>query len=286
MIKQLTVRDFYNFLCKWAPPSLSEEWDNVGLQVGSFIGKVSGILVSLDVTENTLWEAVEHEANLLVTHHPLFFKPILRLDDESPVTRCARLATQMGVNILSFHTNLDSTREGLNDLLARRLGLKSVKPLLPARDPRWASAGLGRIGGLPKLRLRDFIERVAKNLKIEALRFIGDPAHHFVQKVAVMTGSGGAYYREARAAGGDVLVTGDVKYHQALEALAAGLAVVDIGHFAGEIGMVPLVAGKLRNWTRQRKLRVPIHETKVAQDPFQFWSHKTKSKLRSPRSKA
>ncbi len=265
------VQDAFDFLEKIAPASLAEEWDPVGIQVGSLKEELHGVLVSLDVTETALWEAVEHDCNLLVTHHPLFFKPLKRLDDRTPVSRCARLAAQMGVNVVSFHTNLDATERGLNDQLAGRLGLKALKPLLPSRDPRRPRAGLGRIGRVARTNLAKFADAVGKRLALEHLRFVGDPKRP-VERVAVMTGSGGGYFQEAKAAGADVLVTGDVKYHPALDALAEGIALIDIGHFAGEIGMVPWLAAELRRWGRRRGFAKRIFASESGRDPFRFWS--------------
>jgi len=270
MARSAKVQDLYHYLCKFAPPQLAEEWDNVGLQLGSLQDTVTGVLVSLDVTEAVLWEAVEHNANLIVTHHPLFFRPVSRLDDSTVPTRLARLATQMDLNVLSFHTNLDATRQGLNDLLAKQLKLRGIQTLLPTTKKGFSKAGLGRVGQTSKTKLKDFLPKVGRLLKLRQFTYVGD-LQAAIRKVAVMTGSGGAFFQEAKRAGADVLITGDVKYHHALDANAQGLAMIDIGHFSGEIGMVGLVAKKLRQWTRGKKLKLKITETKSQSDPLQFW---------------
>ncbi len=266
----ITVRQVENFLNRFAPRSLAEEWDNIGLQVGSLNAKVQGILVSLDVTEAVLWEASSHDCNLLITHHPLIMRPISNLDDSTVVKRCAQLAVQLGINILSFHTNLDSTKEGLNDLLAKKIKLKNLKPLFPTRDAHFPKSGLGRIGSIAKTSLKKLLPQIAGQLELKDLRFVGDPKHS-IRQVAVLTGSGGGYYREAKNAGADLFITGDVKYHHALDAREEGIAVIDIGHFAGEFGMVPLVAQKLSGWGRKQRLRLKVLETAEQSDPFQFW---------------
>ncbi len=271
MAKPLLVKDIYHVLAQFAPPTLAEEWDNVGLQVGTFQDKVRGILVSLDVTENALWEAVEEELNLVVTHHPLFLRPFRCLDETTISTRLARLATQLGINILSFHTNLDSTREGLNDLLAKKLGIRRLKPLIPSRDPKLKTSGLGRVGAIRKTTLGNLVREVSKKLRLKNLRYVGDPRHP-ISKAAVMTGSGGGFFLDAKKAGADVLITGDIKYHYALDALAEGIGLIDIGHYAGEIGMVPLIAQKLRRWTKNRSAKIKVYETQVCYDPFNFWN--------------
>ncbi|MCE9624881.1 MAG: Nif3-like dinuclear metal center hexameric protein [Deltaproteobacteria bacterium] len=270
MKRLIRIQEIYDHLIRLAPPSLAEDWDSVGLQVGTLKDELQGVLVSLDVTEAALWEAVEHDCNLLITHHPLFFKPLRRLDDATPVSRCARLAAQMGINILSFHTNLDATERGLNDQLADKLGIKKTQTLLPSRDPKHPRSGLGRIGSVPSTTLKRFADDVGSKLKLKNLRYVGDPAHP-IRRVAVMTGSGGGYFAEAKSRGADVLVTGDVKYHQALDALAEGISIVDIGHYAGEIGMVAWLAKELRGWARRKQARIKIFETERGSDPFHFW---------------
>lgn len=270
MAPSLSVQAIDQYLSRFAPPGLAEAWDNVGLQVGDPRDSLTAILVSLDVTEAVLWEAVEHDANLIVTHHPLFFHEFKNLTDLELPTRMARLATQMGINILSFHTNLDATREGLNDQLAKKLGLGSVRPLMASRDPKFPKAGLGRIGRVPKTTLEKLNKKISKALGLNNLRYVGDPRHP-VGQVAVMTGSGGGFFHEAQKAGADVLVTGDVKYHHALDAWGVGIPLVDIGHFAGEIGMVPLIAQKLRGFLKERKSRIKVLETGRQSDPFSFF---------------
>lgn len=266
----LTVGEVSHFLSRFAPPSLAEEWDRVGLQVGSMKDKVRGILISLDVTEAALDEAMARKANLLITHHPLFFKPLLALDDQSVVARLARWAAQTEINILAFHTNLDSTPHGLNDLLAKNFSIRNPRPLLPARDPRFKKAGLGRIGKIQTTTLRELTAKAARILSLKNLRSVGDPTHP-IRNLAVMTGSGGGFFLEAKMAGADALITGDVKYHQALEALDEGIALLDIGHFAGEIGMIELVAKLLRAWPSLKRAKAPVFESHTGEDPFRFW---------------
>ena len=270
MKSSVPLRDIENFLNRLAPPSLAEDWDSVGLQVGSRAEKIHGIMVALDITEAALWEAVELDCNLLVTHHPLLFKPLKRLDDSTPASRCARLAAQMGMAILSFHTNLDAADGGLNQDLARKLKLRNLRPLLASRDRRHPKAGLGRIGSVAPTSLKAWIPKAATALGLKNLRYVGDPDHR-LRRIAVMTGSGGGYFAEAKAAGADLLLTGDVKYHHALDALAEGIALVDVGHFAGEIGMLPLLARELRRWVKRRRGKLRVFESRSGSDPFHFW---------------
>ena len=270
MPKKILVKDVHDFLFRLAPRSLAEKWDHVGLQRGSLKETVRGILVSLDVTEDVLREAKERRANLLVTHHPLYLGPKPRLNDGSPASRLVKAAVRAKIPILSFHTNLDSTHQGLNDALAFRLGLKNVSPLVLSRNRKLRGAGLGRVGKTSKTTLKKFAKRISAALKLKDFRIVGAD-DRLIRTVAVMTGSGAGYFREAKKAGADLLVTGDVKYHTALDALSEGIALVDVGHFASEIGMVPLIAGKLREWLREMRSHLKVFEARVQRDPFRFF---------------
>ncbi|MCP5468154.1 MAG: Nif3-like dinuclear metal center hexameric protein [Deltaproteobacteria bacterium] len=268
----IKIQEVYDFLCQFAPPQLAESWDNIGLQVGNLDDEVNTILVSLDVTEEVLWEAVDHEAQVIITHHPLFFKPIQCLDDSQVSTRLARLASNMDITILSFHTNLDATQNGLNDLLAEQLKLKNCTPLLASQNSQKSKTGLGRVGQLSKkVTLQNLLENISSQLKIKNIRFAGSLFHE-VKKVAVMTGSGAGFFNEALTAGADVLVTGDLKYHQALDAISQSISIIDIGHFAGEIGMVSLVTEKLKAWAKKQNHALQIFGTQVQSDPIQYWN--------------
>jgi len=270
MGKKVRVKDILHVLNQFAPPSLAEDWDKVGLQVGTIKAPVEGVLVSLDVTEEVLQDCFKQGANLLITHHPLFLRDLKRSDRLALPRRLIRSALRKRIQILSFHTNLDSTEEGLNDLLSEKLDLKKVIPFLPAGGLRKTKAGLGRIGHIKKSKLKAFVRTVARSLHLKNLRYVEVPRQS-VRKVAVVTGSGAGFFREAKKAGADVLVTGDVKYHTALEAMAEKIALVDVGHFASEIGMVSLIAERLRLWSRQRGLGLKIVASKVQEDPFRFW---------------
>ncbi len=289
-MKIITVKDVYHFLCQWAPLSLAEDWDPVGLQVGSLKNEVKGILVALDVTQAVLEETKKKKCNLLITHHPLMGRlqglawhhpphraggagrvDFPRFDPHSIPARLAKKAKQQKINILSFHTNLDSTEEGLNDLLAQQLKLKNLKPLMKSRNKEFPKAGIGRIGSMAPIPLKQFLKHVSRCTKLKHFRYVGD-LNRKIKKVAVVTGSGAGYFLQAKKKGADVLVTGDVKYHTALDALAEGIILIDIGHFAGEIGMVDLVLNKLKNGLPLSHKRISIYPTRAQVDPFDFWA--------------
>ncbi len=267
-MKKIKVKDVFLFLSEWSPVDLAEAWDHVGLQLGSMQAEVKGVLVSLDVTQEVLAEAKRKSCNLLITHHPLALDKLSRLSPQSIPVRLAKIAHKQKVNILSFHTNLDSSEEGLNDLLARRLKLPKPQPLIQSKQvPR---SGMGRISTIKAMSYAQFLKHLAKNLSLKNFRYVGDLKKK-IRKVAVVTGSGAGYYLEAKKKDAEVLVTGDLKYHTALDALAEKMCIVDIGHFEGEVGMQALVAEKLRSWPSAISGKLKIYESKVQKDPFQFW---------------
>ena len=250
------VKNILDHLNSFAPPKLAEKWDHVGLQVGRSNCKVTGALVALDATQCTLHEAIQKKLNLIITHHPLL---------PSKLTQNLKaMARKHQINILSFHTNLDSTSGGLNDLLARQIGLLHTKPLIP--HPRHKRLGLGRVGVLPHaLTLHALLKKLGKVLPLSYLRFVGEKSAP-IKRVAVMTGSGGGYFKEALQHRADVLVTGDVKYHAALDALQSGICMIDIGHYPSEIGMTQLVSALLKQ--RFPDLKILIAQNH--QDPFKI----------------
>ncbi|MFA5810053.1 MAG: Nif3-like dinuclear metal center hexameric protein, partial [Thermoleophilia bacterium] len=129
----ILVSEFLTILEELAPQSLVEEWDNVGLQVGSRDVSLTSVLVSLDVSEETINEAKKLGCALILTHHPLIFQPLSSVCDESGTGRLVRSASREGIAVVAAHTNLDSARHGLSDILADLMELSRVKPVVPAQ---------------------------------------------------------------------------------------------------------------------------------------------------------
>lgn len=118
-------------LNSWAPASLAYDWDPIGLQVGSYHDKTANILVTLDVFEEVVDEAIEQEANLIIAHHPLLFKPLQSIDFSTPKGKIIRKLIQHNITVHAMHTNLDITEDGVNDMLSEKLQLTNVKPFVP-----------------------------------------------------------------------------------------------------------------------------------------------------------
>src|SRR5262245_56920140 len=132
----LTVAAAVDFLKQFAPPHLAADWDNVGLLVGDGAAEVRRVMTCLTVTPDSAAEAVAEGAQLVVTHHPVLFRPVKRLTADTPEGRGLLSLVRAGVAVYSPHTELDNTRGGINDALARRLGLTEVVPLCRRDAPR------------------------------------------------------------------------------------------------------------------------------------------------------
>ena len=215
-----------------APARLAEPWDNSGLQVGSLSQKITKVFTSLDPTLNALISAAEAKAQLLFTHHPLIFKPLSRVDINSFPGDVVAEAARRGVSIVAAHTNLDAARGGINDILADLMGLRNVKVLKNADE--MDGVGLGRIGDLPgPTRLSAVARNVKKVLGTQNIKMVGQKSA-LIHRLAVVGGSGGSLLSLAYENGADLLLTGDVGHHVALEAKSLGMALLDGGHFHTE----------------------------------------------------
>lgn len=228
-----TVSDILSFLDTLAPPSMKMEWDNVGLLCGSKSASVTKILVALDPFEDVCLEAEGWGAQLIVTHHPLIFDPLKNVTEDTSVGRCVRLLCRSGISAVNAHTNLDCAPGGVNDCLARRLGLSGTRVITPmGTDAQGREWGLLRMGEVPQQPLEAFLATVKERLGCGGLRYVscGKP----VRQVAVGGGACAGGIFEAVAAGCDTLVTSDVKYNQFWDAHDLGLNLIDATHFATE----------------------------------------------------
>lgn len=222
----ITVRDIEQFLYDWAPPDTAESWDNVGLLVGDGDAEVHKVLVALDVTEAVAAEAVAVGADLIVAHHPLMNCVWHKVQHVTTCDAQGRTITTLlknGVSAICMHTNLDAAEGGVNDQLAKALGLTDTIPLNEQK--------IGRIGTLScEKPLEQFLHDVVKSLGCRGLRYRsgGRP----VRRVAVGGGACGEYIPQALAQGCDTFVTSDLRYNDFLD--TQGLNLIDAGHFPTE----------------------------------------------------
>ena len=222
----MTVKQLYEKLTERIPEQLSCEWDNDGIMCAAdSTAEVNNILIALDVTEEVVDYAISRNFDLIISHHPLIFKPINRITEENYVSRKVIKLISNNVAVFSFHTRADKVSGGVNDLLADYIGLVDVEP--------FGSDGLGRIGTLPDEReLENFAEDVKMQLGADGVKFVD--AYNSVKRVAVVGGDGKDYVKEAIAAGADTYLSGRLSYNVMEEASDMGINLVEAGHYFTE----------------------------------------------------
>ncbi|MCK5680497.1 Nif3-like dinuclear metal center hexameric protein [bacterium] len=356
------------------PHGLSESWDNCGLQAGSRQWPLKGVLCCLDFSCSLISEAQEAGVNFIFSHHPLFFKPLKRLDLDVFPGNLLGQALNAGITLYSAHTNLDSVAGGVNDHLAGRLGVIDCSSLIPHleelyklvtfvppaevervgaalfaagagrlgsgrysecsfRSPGVGSfrpapgasprvgeigrinlvdeirletvldrgllakvlkalhqthpyevpaydlytmqlsddaCGSGRIGWLAdEIRLVEFVEFVKRQLKTTSLRLVGGDPEGKIKKIALCGGSGFSLYKQARAAGADLFITGDLKYHEAREVIEqGGIPILDAGHFATEIPVLEVCSVWCREFLSDHNVSMPVVISQSEQEPW------------------
>lgn len=223
-----------------APRHLAYEWDNVGLLCGDPEQDVTKVLLTLDLDIGVVEEAIREGAQMIIGHHPILFDGALKsVTAQTPEGRLLRCLIQNNISYYAAHTNLDVAKGGLNDFLARKLGLKNIE-LLEAIDVE--GEGIGRIGDLDTpITLSALAQRVKKEWGVCNLRYAGDEAG-LVSHIAVNSGGGTSLIDSARANHADVFITGDFKYAQIRSCLDHGMKIIDVGHYDSEIFVCDILA--------------------------------------------
>lgn len=196
--------------------------------MGERTQEINAVLLTTDVTEAVVSEAVAYRCNLIVSHHPLIFHPLRHLTGTTTAERCVALALANHIAIYASHTPLDSVPNGISGRLAEMLNLTDCRILAPDSD----TTGLGIIGSLPEpLTTDDLIARVRAICKVPCVRFV--PIDRPIRRLALCGGSGAEFIDTAVARGADAYLTADVKYHDFQNALGR-IALLDIDHWASE----------------------------------------------------
>jgi dinuclear metal center YbgI/SA1388 family protein len=233
-----------DFLQEFAPAHLAEDWDNVGLLVGDPSREVKRIMTCLTVTPASAGEAVRQCADLIVTHHPLPFRPLKRLTTDSTPSRLLLELIGAGIAVYSPHTAFDSAAGGINQRLAEGLGLEGIAPLV-SNQQDVLGLGAGRYGTLDEdTELMKLAGKLKAFLSLDGLHMVGSPNRR-ISRVAVACGAAGEFLEPARRAECDALVTGETSFHTCLEAEATDVALLLPGHYASERFAVELLAEEL-----------------------------------------
>lgn len=258
-----TIKNVTDVMEQWAPLRFQAGYDNAGLIVGDPNVEVKGVLITLDSTEDVVEEAIEKGANLIIAHHPIVFGGLKRFNGSNYVERTVIKAIKNDVAIYACHTNLDSVMDGVNSKICDLLGLENRSILSLSKGEE--QVGSGMIGELSSsMEEMEFLKLVKGKFNAGSLRYT-ELLNKEVKKVAVCGGSGSFLLADAIAAGADVFVTSDFKYHQFFDA-EDKIVIADIGHFEAEICTQELIY----DYLSKKFTTFGLHFSKVNTNPINY----------------
>ncbi len=209
------------------PKALSESWDNDGCMLTlDKNAEITGIVTTLDATDEAVDEAIRVGANLIVSHHPMIFKPISALDGSALSKKIERLIKN-DISVVSYHTRFDSAEGGMNDRLARKLELKNPTPFGLEGE-----TAMGRIGDVEECTPEEYAKVVSRLLDTDVVLYAGKRS---IKKVAILGGGGKDFIHTAHTLGADAMVTGDISYGIITDEMPYGITMIDAGHYPTEI---------------------------------------------------
>lgn len=261
----MIIQNVCQYLETYAPLRLAEEWDNVGLIAGERQRHVNNLMTCLTITPETVAEAIAKNVDLIVSHHPLPFRPLKKLTTDNVPSALLWKLANAGVSVYSPHTAFDSAVTGINQMIAQKMNIENTKPIAPIIDDA-AGLGAGRYGKLPSpVALSDFIDRVKSEFDLTQLKCVTGASQE-VSKVAIACGSGGSFLDKAARLGCNAMITGEATFHTCLDAKAKGVALLLLGHYTSERFAVEELAAKLQNEFNQLNVWASADES----DPMMY----------------
>lgn len=230
----MKIKDVIKFLEERFPLSLQEDWDNSGLQIGNIENDLTNIMISLDLDEQTIQKAKEKSCNLIINHHPFLFSSIKSIDLNEEKGKIIKDLIKNDITVFAMHTNLDIGKGGVNDNLAKLLELRDISNLDTNNENPMA-----RFGYTNEITAYDFSKYIKEKLNCKGLILYGDKDKK-IEKVALCGGAGSDFINDAIQKGCDLIVTSDVKYHEAIDNCKK-INIVDPGHFASENHIIYMI---------------------------------------------
>ena len=244
----MDIKELLDYLGKEIPANYACSWDNCGLQVGHAGKEVKRVYIALDATEQVVCDAAMKHCDFILTHHPLLFSPVKKINTGDFIGRRLIAMIQADLCYYAMHTNFDV--KGMAELNSCCLGLQNPRVLEETAE----GEGIGRTGELEQeMSLLDFAEKVKHDFGIPDVRVYGDP-NQMIKTVSVSSGSGKSMVSSALMQKADVLVTGDIDYHTGIDAKAQGLAVIDAGHYGTEYGFIAYMKQELGKMFPDRQI--------------------------------
>ena len=244
----MKLQEIYDLLNNLSPFALQEKWDNAGLLVGSLEDEIENIYLSIDLDEELVSNA--NENSLIITHHPLIFAGLKKVNYDTYSTKLLRILIKKNISLISMHTNIDKTH--LNKYFIENIlgfNINNTQEFISTCEVN--------------MNFDDLLKHVCSKVGLKTAKAVR--CKDFIKTVAIVTGSGMSLIDEVKA---DCFLTGDIKYHDAMEAKARGLSLIDIRHYESERCFAPLVEGLLSEYLKKNKLKAIITASK---NPFEFF---------------
>lgn len=223
----LKLKEIKKIIEEYIPDYLQEAWDNSGMIIGDENAEIEKALITLDVTDSVIEEAVKTGSNLIISHHPVIFDGLKIVDYGTPIGNRIRKLIANNINVLSYHTNFDKVKGGTTDSVCSLLELKNIKNLT---DEEYSFGKIGEISPMP---LYECIAMVKDNLGLKSVKYCGNE-NDIIRKIAIVSGSGSEFYIDAFKSGADLFITAEVKHHIAIDCMDLNMAIADAGHFETE----------------------------------------------------
>lgn len=231
---KIYIKDVISTIENFAPLSWQENYDNSGLTLGNIENECSGTYVCLDLSEEIIENAIKSNCNLIISHHPILFKAIKNIDYTSTLGKIIVKSIKNDIVIYAAHTNMDNALNGVNGILAQKIGLVNIIPLSNGSDfehENWL--GGGAIGELKKpMKKEDFFNHLKKVLNLTQIRYNSTPIEQ-IKNVAICGGSGSFLIPYAIKSKVDIFITGEIKYHDLLDN-DKSILLAEIGHYESE----------------------------------------------------
>ena len=230
----VNLKEITDFLFSIAPVCLAEDYDNVGLLVESESTEIESVLISLDTDNKVVSEAQKKGCDMVISHHPLIFKPMKKIKKDDAVFSLVK----NNIALFAMHTNYDAVQGGLCDALLKKIcDCKDIFPLASEE-----ADSIGRIAQLKEeVEFSDFCENVKKVLGIDSLKIVGDKAKK-IKTIAICNGGGADFVYDAKGKGADLYISGDFKYHHARFCYENDMALLELTHYDAEIIFIDVLA--------------------------------------------
>lgn len=243
--------DIIKILEKKAPTEYAMEWDHVGLLVGRSDREVHKLMLVVDVTESVIEKAITGQIDMIVSHHPMIFGKVDRINDSTVLGRKILKLIEHGICCYAMHTNFD-TIGGMAKTAAQMLGIQNTEVLEETKD----GEGIGEIGYLPNaISIAELIERIKQKFDLKNVILYGDTQRK-VDKIAISPGSGKSVIPEAVKKGAECLVTGDIGHHEGLDAQEMGLAIIDASHYGLEHIFMQIMYEYLKDYCMEVEIEI------------------------------